>query len=142
MESKNRQSVTVQATVNTPVEKAWKYFNEPDHIKQWAFASDDWHAPKSENDLRTGGKFSTTMAAKDGSYSFEFGGVYDNVVPNKVIEYTMGDGRKVKTIFDGKNGGTVVTQTFDAETENPIDMQRAGWQAILDNFKKHAEKNN
>lgn len=108
---------------------------------QWAFASPDWHAPKAENDLRKGGKFSTTMAAKDGSFSFNFGGTYDNVQLHKLIEYTIEDGRKVKITFEKKGNDTVVTETFDAESENPVDMQRAGWQAILDNFKRYTEAN-
>jgi uncharacterized protein YndB with AHSA1/START domain len=136
-----KETVTVQTTVKAPVEKAWTYFNEPAHIMQWAFASPDWHAPKAENDLRTGGKFSTTMAAKDGSFSFEFGGVYDDVQLHKLIEYTIGDGRKVKITFEKKGNDTLVTETFDAETENPVDMQRAGWQAILDNYRMHTERN-
>jgi uncharacterized protein YndB with AHSA1/START domain len=123
------------------VEKVWNYWSAPEHITRWAFASDDWHAPYADNDLRTDGKFKTTMAAKDGSFSFDFEGVYTNVQPNKVIEYIMPDGRKVKTIFSGNGNETKVIETFDPETENPIEMQRAGWQAILDNFKKYTESN-
>lgn len=141
MEKIAKEVITVSTTVNAPVDKAWKTFTEPGQITKWAFASDDWHAPKAENDIRTGGKFSTTMAAKDGSVSFEFGGIYDNVQPHKVIEYTIGDGRKVKVTFEPKGNKTVVTESFEAEQENPVDMQRGGWQAILDNFKKQAEKN-
>ena len=92
MATKEKTSVTVESTVKAPIEKVWKYFNEPDHIKKWAFASDDWHAPYSENDIRTNGKFKTTMAAKDGSVSFDFEGIYSNVQPNKLIEYEMADG--------------------------------------------------
>ena len=139
MSTTTNESVTVQTTVKAPVEKAWACFNEPRHIMNWAFASPDWHAPKAENDLRKGGKFSTTMAAKDGSVSFEFGGVYDNVQLHKLIEYTMGDGRKVRVAFAPSGNSTKIVETFDAETENPVDMQRAGWQAILDSFKKYTE---
>ena len=139
METTSKTQVTVEATVNAPIEKVWARWNEPQHITKWAFASDDWHAPKAENDIRTGGKFSTTMAAKDGSFSFEFGGVYDNVVTNKLIEYTIGDGRKVKIVFTQEGNQVKVTETFDAESENPVEMQRGGWQAILNNFKKYAE---
>jgi uncharacterized protein YndB with AHSA1/START domain len=89
-----KKAITIQATVNSPIEKVWKFWNEPDHITKWAFASPDWHAPKAENDLRVDGTFSTTMAAKDGSFSFEFGGVYTNVEMHKAIEYTLGDGQK------------------------------------------------
>lgn len=135
-----KTKVTVTAIVNAPVEKVWKYWNEPAHIKQWAFASDDWHAPYSENDVRKDGKFKTTMAAKDGSFSFDFEGVYTKVVPNKTIEYVMSDGRTVQVEFDAQGDTTKVTETFDAEDENPVDMQRDGWQAILNNFKKHTEQ--
>lgn len=131
--------ITVEATVNAPVEKVWKTWSEPQHIKQWCAASDDWHAPKAENDLRTGGTFSTRMEAKDGSFGFDFGGVYDNVKKNELIEYTMGDGRKVRVIFTPTGDITKIVETFDAETTNPVDMQRTGWQAILDNFKKYTE---
>jgi len=132
-------SITVEATVNAPIEKVWTCWNEPDHITKWCQASDDWHAPYAENDLRTGGKFKTTMAAKDGSFSFDFGGVYTQVENHARIEYDMEDGRKVKIVFTPAGNETKVTETFDAESENPVEMQRAGWQAILDNFKKHTE---
>src|SRR6188768_1813889 len=99
METSTKTAITVEATVNAPVEKAWAYWSEPKHITKWCQASDDWHAPSAENDLRTGGNFKTTMAAKDGSFSFDFGGVYTNVQPHKLIEYTIGDGRKVKIAF-------------------------------------------
>ena len=141
MTTNEKTSITVESTVKAPVEKVWKYWNEPDHIKKWAFAMDTWHAPYSENDVRTDGKFKTTMAAKDGSFSFDFEGVYTNVQLNKVIEYTIGDGRKVKIIFTANGNETKVTETFDPESENPAEMQRGGWQAILDNFKKYTEAN-
>lgn len=141
METSEKTAITVEATVKAPVEKVWKYWNEPDHITQWCNASDDWHAPHSENDLRVDGKFKTTMAAKDGSVSFDFEGVYTNVREHEVIEYTIADGRKVKITFSGQDGETKVVETFEAEGANPIEMQRAGWQAILDNFKKHTEAN-
>jgi len=131
--------VTVEATVNAPVEKVWKTWSEPQHIKNWCAASDDWHAPKAENDLRTGGTFSTRMEAKDGSFGFDFGGVYDNVKKNELIEYTMGDGRKVQVTFSPPGDKTKIVETFDAESTNPVEMQRGEWQAILDNFKKYTE---
>jgi len=131
--------ITVETTVNAPVEKVWKSWNEPQHIKNWCAASEDWHAPKAENDLRTGGTFSTRMEAKDGSFGFDFGGVYDNVKKNELIEYTMGDGRKVKVIFSPSGDQTKIVETFDAEATNSVEMQRGGWQAILDNFKKYTE---
>ena len=141
MKTAATQSITVETLVDAPVEKAWQYFNEPGHITKWAFASDEWHAPYAENDLRKDGKFKTTMAAKDGSFSFDFEGVYTSVVPNKSFEYAMADGRTVKVTFDSHGGKTKVTETFDPETQNPIDMQRAGWQAILENYRKHVESN-
>jgi len=141
MTTTTRTAITVESIINAPVEKVWEYWNAPEHIKGWAFASDDWHAPHSENDLRTGGKFSTTMAAKDGSFSFDFGGEYTQVKEHKLIEYTMGDGRKVSVLFSSVNGGTKVVETFEAEETNPVEMQRGGWQAILDNFRKYTENN-
>lgn len=141
METATNKSITVQSTVNAPVEKVWKYWSEPAHIMQWCQASDDWHAPRAENDLKTGGKFSTTMAAKDGSFSFDFGGVYDEVIEHKLIKYTMGDGRKVSVAFNAQGNATEVIETFEPESTNPEEMQRGGWQAILDNFKKYTEQN-
>jgi uncharacterized protein YndB with AHSA1/START domain len=135
------KTITLEATVNAPVEKVWKYWNEPKHITQWAFASHDWHAPKAENDLRLNGTFSTTMAAKDGSFSFEFGGVYTKVDNHKAIEYTMSDGRKVQVHFTPDGNQTKIVETFEPERENPEEMQRGGWQAILDNFKAYTENN-
>lgn len=141
MKTAETQSITVETLVNAPVEKAWRFFSEPEHIKQWAFASEDWHAPYADNDLRKDGKFKTTMAAKDGSFSFDFEGVYTKVVPNKTFEYAMADGRKVKVDFESDGNNTRIRETFDPETQNPIDMQRAGWQAILENYRRHVESN-
>lgn len=134
-----KTQVTVETTVNAPVEKAWHYWSAPEHIMQWNSASDDWHTPSATNDLRTGGSFSCRMEAKDGSFGFDFGGVYDEVIPHELIAYTMGDGRQVAVRFSGDGAQTRIVETFDAESENPVDMQRAGWQAIMDNFKKYAE---
>ena len=139
METATKNRITVETIVKAPVEKVWKSWNEPEHIMNWCHASDDWHAPASTNDIRTGGTFSTTMAAKDGSYSFDFGGVYDNVKEHELIQYTMGDGRKVEVIFTREGNDTKVVETFEAESTNPLEMQRSGWQAILDNFKKYTE---
>jgi uncharacterized protein YndB with AHSA1/START domain len=141
METTTKKAITVEALVKAPVEKVWKFWSEPKHITQWCAASDDWHAPYADNDLRKDGKFKTTMAAKDGSVSFDFEGVYTNVQPNRLIEYAMSDGRKVSITFTEVGNETKVTETFDAEDTNPIEMQRGGWQAILDNFKKHTESN-
>lgn len=131
--------VTVEATVNAPVATVWSAWNEPEHLMKWNHASDDWHCPAATSDLREGGTFSATMAAKDGSFSFDFGGTYTKVDPNKELAYVMGDGRKVHVTFTETDGGVRVVETFDAENENPVEMQRDGWQAILNNFKKYAE---
>jgi len=140
MNTAEKTAITVEATVNAPVEKVWKYWNEPRHITKWCAASDDWHAPHAENDLRKDGRFKTTMAAKDGSFSFDFGGVYTKVDPHKSIEYIIDDGRKVSIVFTAQENATKVTETFEPEGTNPIEMQRGGWQAILDNFKTYTEK--
>ena len=134
-----KTKVTVETTVNAPVEKVWDAWTSPRHITKWCSASDDWHAPHAENDIRKGGKFKTTMAAKDGSVSFDFEGVYNTVQPNKRIEYSIADGRKVSVDFAKQGNATKITETFETETENPVEMQQEGWQAILDNFKKYAE---
>lgn len=139
MNASSKTKVTIEATINAPVEKVWEYWNEPSHITQWAFASDDWHAPRAENDLRVGGKFLTRMEAKDGSFGFDFGGEYTDVVENKLIGYIMGDGREVRTEFAPAGNGTKIVSVFDAEDQNPVEMQKAGWQMILNNFKKHVE---
>lgn len=139
METKDKTAITVNVTVNTPIEKVWKLWTSPEDITQWNSASDDWHTPKAENDLRAGGKFTWRMEAKDGSMGFDFGGVYTNVKENERIAYTMGDERKVEITFDTTADGVNITETFEAENTNPIDMQRTGWQAILNNFKKYAE---
>lgn len=139
MSTTTATKITVEATVKAPVEKVWKFWGGPEHITQWCNASPDWHAPRAENDLREGGTFLTRMEAKDGSFGFEFGGIYDVVKANQLIEYTMGDGRKVVVSFEGNGNETHVTETFDAESTNPIEMQRGGWQAILDNFKSYTE---
>ncbi|MBT2700631.1 SRPBCC family protein [Bacillus sp. ISL-40] len=136
----NNEKITVKATVHAPVEKVWGYWTEPNHITKWNNASDDWHTPIAENDLTVGGKFLTRMEAKDGSFGFDFGGIYDEVKLNEAISYTMGDGRKVDITFKGRGNETQVIETFDAETTNSIEMQQAGWQAILDNFKKYSEQ--
>lgn len=134
-----RQSITVETVVNAPIKKVWESWTLPEHITKWNQASDDWHTPYAENDPRTGGKFKSTMAAKNGSMSFDFEGVYSLVTLHQRIEYAMADGRKVKIFFQGSGNETKVTETFDAETENSIELQRGGWQAILNNFKKYTE---
>ncbi|KAA9035872.1 polyketide cyclase [Ginsengibacter hankyongi] len=141
METQNKAVITVENTINAPVEKVWKYWTKPEHIVQWNNASDDWHTPHAENDLRIGGKFTSRMEAKDGSFGFDFEGVYDAVTTYENIEYTMGDGRKVQIDFARDGGKTKVKENFEAESQNSVEMQRGGWQAILDNFKKYVEEN-
>jgi predicted 3-demethylubiquinone-9 3-methyltransferase (glyoxalase superfamily)/uncharacterized protein YndB with AHSA1/START domain len=134
-------TVTVEAVVAAPAEKVWHMWTEPAHIMQWNNASDDWHTPHAENDLRTGGAFLSRMAARDGSMSFDFSGTYDNVEQYRHIEYTIADGRRVWITFTASGDETIVTETFETENMHSAEMQRAGWQAILDNFKKHVETN-
>ena len=134
-----KTEITVESTINAPVKKVWDFWSAPEHITQWCSASDDWHAPTAENDLKTGGKFSTRMEAKDGSFGFDFGGVYDEVKTNEFIAYTMCDGRKVSVSFTADGDKTHISETFEAEDQNPAEMQHVGWQAILDNFKKYTE---
>jgi len=131
--------ITVETVVEAPVASVWKCWSEPACIMQWNNASPDWHTPKATNDLRTGGTFTSRMEAKDGSFGFDFGGTYSNVIENERIEYAMEDGRKVSVTFVDLMGRTLVSEAFDPESENSRDMQKDGWQAILDNFKKHAE---
>jgi len=142
METAQKTMITVETTVNAPIAKAWHVWTEPMHIMNWCFASDDWHCPDATNDVRTGGKFSSTMAAKDGSMSFDFGGEYTEVIPQQKIAYTMGDGRVATVIFTAEGDKTRITETFEAESMNSIEMQKGGWQAILDNYKKRAESTN
>jgi uncharacterized protein YndB with AHSA1/START domain len=139
MEPLNKNSITVETTINAPVEMVWNYWTSPEHITQWCQASDDWHAPYAENDLRVKGTFKTTMAARDGSASFDFEGVYTNVLLHKLISYTLLDGRKVTINFSRMEHKTQVVETFEPETDNPAELQREGWQSILNNFRNYVE---
>lgn len=139
MESDNKNSITVEATIEKPVETVWESWSQPRHITQWCQASDDWHAPQAENDLRVGGAFKTYMSAKDGSAAFAFEGNYTAVKDHELIEYTIADGRTVSIHFIPDGGSTKVTETFDPENSHPREIQQGGWQAILDNFKKYTE---
>lgn len=139
MESKNETIITVQTIVNAPIEKVWEAWTNPEDIMNWNFASPEWCCPIAENDLRAGGKFSYRMEAKDGSMGFDFWGIYDKVVDNQQIEYAMGDGRKASIHFSATDGKTKIVENFEAESTNSIELQRSGWQAILDNFKKYSE---
>lgn len=133
------EPITVQSVIHASVSKVWQCWTEPDHITQWNFANNDWHCPKAENSLTVGGRFSYTMASKDGSFSFDFWGVYDQVELYKSINYSLGDGRKMSVSFIAENDATLIKQIFDPEEINPAEIQAAGWQAILDSFKKHVE---
>jgi uncharacterized protein YndB with AHSA1/START domain len=133
------KTITIKATVNSPIATVWSKWTHPNDIINWNSASEDWHTTKAENDLIIGGKFSYRMEAKDGSFGFDFWGIYTNIIINELIEYTLGDDRKVKVIFEFENGETKITTLFEAEDENPKEMQQFGWQSILNNFKKYAE---
>jgi uncharacterized protein YndB with AHSA1/START domain len=137
----DKQKINIEATINASLAKVWQYYTEPKHITQWNNASDDWHTTRAENDLRQGGKFLYRMEAKDGSFGFDFGGVYDEVKVNEYIAYTIDDGRKVEIDFSAQGNQCKIRIAFEAETQNPIEMQREGWQAILDNFKKYTQSN-
>jgi uncharacterized protein YndB with AHSA1/START domain len=135
----NNQEITIKATINAPIEKVWQYWTEPEHIKQWNSASEDWHTTAAENDLRVGGKFLSRMEAKDGSFGFDFSGIYDEVVLFETIAYTLGDERRVRITFTSEDNKTKVIEVFDAEGTNSMKMQKAGWQSILDHFKSYVE---
>lgn len=141
MASVSKTKITVESTIDAPIEKVWDLWTSPQHIMQWNNASPDWHTPKAENDLRKGGKFLSRMEAKDGSFGFDFWGIYNEVDHHAFISYTMGDERKAEITFTQDGNRTKLSETFEAESENPVDMQKAGWQAILDNFKKYVESN-
>jgi uncharacterized protein YndB with AHSA1/START domain len=134
-----KPTITVGAIIKAPIEKVWKYFNEPAHIMKWNSASADWHTTSSQNDLKVGGKFLSRMEAKDGSFGFDFGGIYEKVTENELMEYILGDGRRVIVTFEKKGDGTKLTETFEAEGTHSLDQQKEGWQAILNNFKKYVE---
>ena len=133
--------IELKTTVHKPRTHVWLLWTKPEHIVQWAHASDDWEARRAENELRVDGRFVTEMAAKDGSESFEFGGVYTFVAPEEQLAYTLEDGRKVDVYFTEKDDTTEITQRFDPEQQNSEEVQQHGWQSILDNFKKYAETN-
>lgn len=143
MENDMNQSEKVFITVNTrvqaPAEKAWACFTSPEHVTHWNQATPEWHCPKATNELRPGGKFCYTMAARDGSFSFDFSGTFDVVKAPNILNYTMDDGRTCHITFQETGAGIEVTETFEAESQNPIEMQQGGWQAILDSFKNYTE---
>ena len=139
MEADKKEVIKIETTVNAPVEVVWKKWTNPEDIIKWNQASDDWHTTKAENDVITGGKFISRMEAKDGSMGFDFEGVYDNIKINELIEYTLGDGRKVRVEFIQDKNKTMISESFEAEKTNSVELQRSGWQAILDNFRKYTE---
>ena len=133
------EKITITATVHADVRKAWDYYTQPGHITQWNFADPSWFCPSASNDMRVGGKYSARMEARDGSFGFDFEAVYSEIADGKSFAFGMPDGRQVSVGFEGKGKDTVVTVSFDPEDENPVEFQRAGWQAILDNYKKYTE---
>lgn len=136
-----KQKITVQTSVSAPIDKTWKYWTKPEHIINWNFATPEWHCPTAENDLRENEKFSYRMEAKDGSMGFDFEGTYNLLEPEKIIRYTMEDGRMVTVNFRQEGEKTVVEEIFDAEDTHSIEMQREGWQSILENFRSYTETN-
>jgi uncharacterized protein YndB with AHSA1/START domain len=140
METPSSTVITVSEIVNAPLPKVWECFTQAQHITGWNFASDDWHCPRAENNFQEGGKLCWTMAAKDGSFSFDLEGIYTAISPMNTIAYTLADGRKVELTFEQTKNNVQVTEKFEAEIMNPADMQQAGWQAILTNFKQYVEK--
>ncbi|MBC7504083.1 SRPBCC domain-containing protein [Candidatus Gracilibacteria bacterium] len=135
------QAVTVSALINAPIEQVWKTWTTPEDIENWNTASLDWHCPKAVNNLHVGGKFSYTMTAIDGSFSFDFEGIYTGISEPKYIEYTILDGRKVTIHFAKAEIGTTISETFEIEDTHSEDEQRSGWQSILDKFKQYTESN-
>jgi uncharacterized protein YndB with AHSA1/START domain len=135
----NFTKITIDAVIVADIQKVWDYYNSPEHITKWNHASDDWHCPKAENDMKIGGTYLARMEAKDGSFGFDFKAIYDEIIPMAKVAYTFEDERKVVTTFEKHGVKTKVTTVFDAEAMNPIDMQKAGWQAILNNFKRYTE---
>lgn len=134
--------ITIDASVNESPEIVWDHYTNAKHIINWNFASDDWYCPRAENNPVVGGTYFSRMEAKDGSFGFDFRAVYDEVIPNEKLVYTLEDGRKVTTSFEKVGNTTNVTNVFEAENQNPVDLQKAGWQAILNNFKSYVEQNN
>ncbi|RZG77922.1 ATPase [Acinetobacter sp. WCHAc060033] len=130
--------IEVQSWVYAPIDVVWNTYNNPRDIQQWNTASPDWHTVNSQNDLRVGGQFSNRMEAKDGSMGFDFAGIYTEVIPHEKIAYSFGE-RNAEILFKQQNEGVLMTITFDPENQYPLEQQQAGWQAILDNFKRYVE---
>jgi Uncharacterized conserved protein len=134
-------SISIETLVAAPAKKAWDYYTLPEHITQWNFADPSWHCPTAENDLRVGGKYKARMEAKDGSFGFDFETTYTEVDTHKKIGYVIGDGRKVEVFFQPNDDATRLKIIFDAENQNSLELQKNGWQAILDNYAKYTESN-
>lgn len=139
--SETKTKLEISATIEAPMSKVWDYFNQPEHVVNWNAAADSWHCPSAENELKVGSKFNYTMAAKDGSFQFDFSGTYTEINIHSSIKYVLDDEREVAIQFIDNNGSVVIVEEFEAETMNPLEMQQAGWQAILDNFKQYTENN-
>ncbi len=134
-----KDTITIKKTVQAPIAKVWQFWTEPEHITQWNAASDDWHTPKAENNLKEGGRFVYRMEAKDGSVGFDFGGNYTAVKPKEHLAYALDDDRKVSIDFKTEDHAVTITEIFEPENENPVEMQKQGWQTILDKFKTYTE---
>lgn len=132
-------SIKLEIVIDAPVDIVWDVFNNPEHVVNWNYAADSWHCPNARADFKVGGEFAYEMAARDGSVSFDFGGVFDEITEHEKVIYTLGDGRRVEINFEELDRGTKLIETFETEDTNTQEQQRAGWQAILDNFKKYAE---
>jgi len=131
--------IKIEATITRELRATWEAWTKPEHITKWNFASPDWCCPSATNELKKGGRYSARMEAKDGSFGFDFGGVYEELIPFSQISLRMGDGRLAVTKFESLGTSTKVTTIFDAENQNPVDLQQNGWQSILNNFKSYAE---
>lgn len=139
METSGKIIITVEAIINAPINQVWKYWTSPEDIIQWNTASEDWHTTRAENDLRIGGSFISRMEAKDGSFGFDFTGQYIEVKTHELIVYTIIDGRKVHISFNPIGNSTSVIESFEAEDENSVELQKNGWLSILDSFKRYVE---
>jgi uncharacterized protein YndB with AHSA1/START domain len=134
-----KDPITVEVLVEADAKKAWEAFVRPESVREWNFASPDWHCPSASSDLRAGGSFTYRMEARDGSFGFDFYGTFEEVAEGSALRYALGDGRKVSVRFEAADGKTRVTETFDPETENSRELQERGWAAILENYRAYAE---
>lgn len=132
-------SIKVEVIVDAAVEEAWNHYLNPESVKGWNFASDDWCCPVAENEVKEGGRFVYRMEAKDGSFGFDFSGTFVTIQTNMALEILLDDNRKVRLSFEAKGTKTRVTEVFEAENQNPVELQQQGWQAILNNYKRFVE---